>query len=49
MKYLVRTNCEYSILIEADDEDQAMEKAGHIEYKLWQEAWAPFEAEETDE
>jgi len=48
MTFLVRTNCEYSIEIEAGSREEAVEKAGHIDYeKHWTQAWAPMEAEEA--
>lgn len=46
--FLVRTNVEYSIEIEADSAEEAVEKAGHIDFEEhWTQAWAPMEAEEA--
>ena len=51
MRYMVRTNCEFSIVVEADDEDAAVLVADTIDTRddRWTKAWAPLEAEETDE
>lgn len=45
-RFVVRTNCEYSIEVEADNADEAMAKADKIDVADWQQAWAPFEADE---
>jgi len=46
-RFLVRTSCEYSVEIEAADPQEAIEKAGEIDFERhWTQAWAPFEAEE---
>lgn len=46
--YVVRTNCEFSIEIEAKSAEEAVEKAEHIDFELhWSQAWAPMEAEEA--
>jgi hypothetical protein len=46
--FVVRTNCEYSIEIEAESREQAVEKAEHIDFEQhWTQAWAPMEAEEA--
>lgn len=44
--YLVRTYCEYVIAVEAENEEDAKDKADAISYKKWQSAWADYEAEE---
>ena len=47
-RFLVRTNCEYSIEIEAATADDAIEKAGHLDFEQhWTQAWAPMEAEDA--
>jgi hypothetical protein len=46
MTYLVRTNCEYSIQVDADNEEHACDLAAQIPYGEWGQAWAPYEAEE---
>ena len=47
-RWLVRVNCEYSIEIEAPNADEAIEKAGHIDFEQhWIQAWSDFEAEEA--
>lgn len=46
---IVRTNCEYSIAVEVPDdatEDQAIDEASKTDVKDWDQAWAPWEAEE---
>lgn len=50
-KFLVRANCEYSILIEADSEEQAIEKALDTsnDMKDWEQAWSQYEAEPSNE
>lgn len=46
MKYLVRTNCEYSTAIEADSEAEAIAKANEIPPTEWPgTAWSSDEAE----
>jgi hypothetical protein len=49
-KFLVRQNCEFSILLDAVDEDDAIEKARDIDIGDigWDKAWGNFEAEEHD-
>ncbi|MEW6048084.1 MAG: hypothetical protein AB1609_16690 [Bacillota bacterium] len=47
-QYLVRTNCEYSIVIEAASADEAMEKAQAIDVEEWSQAWAELEVEELE-
>lgn len=48
-QYLVRTNCEYSIEIEAASADEVMEKAQAIDVEEWGKAWAEVEAEELED
>ena len=45
--FLIRKNCEYTIMVDAPTAEEALEKASHIEFKCWDEAWAPDEAEEV--
>jgi|GEM_PF-6894567 len=45
-RFLVRTNCEYSIEVDAADADEATRKADTIDLSEWNESWAEFEAEE---
>lgn len=44
--YTVRTNCEYSITIEAASAGSAEQLASKIDLAEWDQAWAPIEAEE---
>ena len=44
-KYVVRTNCEYSLEIEAASEEEALHQADKIDVEYWAQAWAPYEAE----
>ena len=45
--FLVRTNCEYSIEVEAEDADKAVVEANKTDVKDWTQAWAEAEAEES--
>ena len=45
--FIVRTNCEYAIEIEAETEEDAMKEAEKIPVNEWGQAWAPYEAEEA--
>lgn len=45
-RFTVRTNCEFSLSIEADTADTAIEKAQNILYSEWDTAWAPIEADQ---
>lgn len=47
--FLVRTNCEYSKVIEAETAEEALKIAETIETKAWDKAWAPLEIDETYE
>ena len=48
MKYLVRVNCEYSIEIEAESSDEAVDKAQNIDLVKWDQAWSGVEAEDPN-
>lgn len=41
MRYLVRTNCEYSVVIDADNPEHALAKSEYIAMGEWEQAWAP--------
>lgn len=45
--WIVRTNCEYSIFIEAATAEEAMQEAEGIPVSEWDKAWASYEAEEA--
>ncbi len=46
-RFLIRANCEFSIEVEAADAEEAIEKAGHIDFdQHWTHAWAPLEVDE---
>jgi hypothetical protein len=46
-RFLVRTNCELSIEVEAANAEEAIEKASHIDFdQHWTQAWAPMEVDE---
>ena len=47
MKYLVRMSCEYSVLVEANTEDEATDKADVIDISDWDTAWSGYEIDET--
>ncbi len=44
-RYLVRVNCEYSLEMQGDDPQMAMDKAQRIDVASWIQAWSPIEAE----
>lgn len=44
-RYLVRKNCEYSLEVEAENPDKALEEAGRHALEKWIEAWSPSEVE----
>ena len=48
-KYLVRANCEYSMAVEADSEDEALEIACRTRLNEWDQAWSPDEVELCEE
>ena len=51
MKFIVRTNCEYSIQIDdetVETEEQACTLAEKIPYTDWGQAWAEYTAEPDD-
>lgn len=45
IRYLVRTNCEYSIEVDAASEKDALRKTEAIDFNEWAQAWSPLEAE----
>lgn len=45
-KFVVRRNCEYSVLVTADDESMAIDLASRIPHHDWSPAWSGMEAEE---
>lgn len=46
MKFLARLNVEYSMLIEAESEEAALEEAEETEISSWDsEAWSPISVE----
>ncbi len=45
MKFIVRTNCEYSMAVDATSAEEALKKAEKVDVKEWGQAWAPMEAE----
>jgi hypothetical protein len=45
-RFTVRTNCEFSLSIEADNADAAIAQAHQLSYSDRDTAWAPIEAEE---
>ena len=44
--FVVRTNGEYSISIEAADKEEALKRAEAIPVAEWDVAWSEYEAEE---
>ncbi len=47
-RFTVRTNCEYSIEIEAESEEEALAQAEKLDVDTWEQAWAPMEVEEEE-
>lgn len=49
-RYIIRQNCEYSVLVEANSHEEAENKAANIPIDQWNAAWSTIEgAAETDE
>ena len=48
-RFMVRTNCEFSLVVEAENEEGAFNKASEQDAFTWSQAWAPMEAEPTDD
>ena len=48
-KYLLRKNCEYTLLVDALDENQAIDRAEEFDLEDWDRAWSQVEAEEETE
>lgn len=46
-RYLVRTNCELSIVVEASSEQEALKAAEQFDWADWDQAWAENTAEEA--
>lgn len=44
--WIVRKNCEYSLLVEADTEKEAIDKAELEPDTQWDHAWSVIDAEE---
>lgn len=44
-RFVVRTNCEFSLSVEADNDDAAIRQAQEIPQSDWDTAWAPIGAE----
>lgn len=47
-KYIVRTSTDYDLEIEAESEEDAKEKASHIEFSEWGQCQSPYEVEESN-
>lgn len=45
-KYLVRTSCEYSLLVEAENEKEALAVAKDTYKEQWEQAWSEYEVED---
>ena len=44
--FTVRTNCEFSLSVEADNAGAAIERAQKTPYSDWDTAWAPIEVDQ---
>ena len=47
-RFLARMNCEYSLLIEAENDEQVREMAEKIAAPMWDSAWSEIEVELED-
>ena len=47
-KYIVRQNCEYSLLVDAENEKAAIEVALNTKPDEWSAAWSGMEVDEED-
>lgn len=45
-QFVVRTNCEYSVQVEAASADAAIAMVEHEDVAEWAQAWSEIEAEE---
>lgn len=43
--YIVRQSCEYNVVIEATDEEDAICQANALPMDDWAESWSPLDAE----
>ncbi|MDI6824669.1 MAG: hypothetical protein QME87_09995 [Bacillota bacterium] len=48
-RYLVRANCEYSLVIEAASEREALEAADKADFAEWEQAWSESEVEAIED
>lgn len=44
-RFTVRTNCEFSLSVDADNADAAIAQAQAVPFSEWDTAWAPIEAD----
>lgn len=48
-QFLVRCSCEYSLLVDANTEEEAQTIADETSIVFWDEAWSSDEVEEYEE
>jgi len=48
-RYLVRANCEYSLVVEAAGEREALEVADKTDFAEWDQAWSESEVEVVED
>ncbi len=48
-RFLVRLNGEYSVIVEAKDESDALQQAEAIPLEEWQASWSEYEAEQESQ
>ena len=48
-KWLVRTSCEYSLLVDAETEEEALQAANETPKTEWDQAWSSDEVEPSEE
>ncbi len=46
--YLIRRNCEYTLVVEADSDSEALSIACESSMKDWSEAWSDDEIDEDE-
>ncbi len=47
-KWLVRASCEYSLLVDAETEEEALQKANETPKVEWDQAWCQDEVERAE-
>jgi len=46
-RFLIRTNCEFTVEVEAASAEEALRKASRLDYdEHWTQSWAPMEVDD---